>query len=162
MTDLRRKRRISLLEDLGVVHVKSKRQNPEHDEQVNLFNWIKYNEPRHPKLRGIFAVPNGGYRSKTTAVNMKREGQKAGVWDIFIPHPKFLDGELVYLGMWIEMKAGKNRLTNEQKNFKEILSECEAEYAWAVCYTWHDAAKRICDYLDIKVSPFESESNDTQ
>lgn len=88
---------------------------------------------------------------------MKREGQKAGVWDIFIPHPKFIDGELVYLGMWIEMKAGKNRLTNEQVKFKEILSECDADYAWAVCYTWHDAAKRICDYLDLNISPFEAE-----
>ena len=156
MSDLRRKRLTSLLGDLGVVPVKSKRQNPEHQEQVNLFNWIKVNEYRHSKLRCIFAIPNGGYRTKTTAVNMKREGQKAGVWDIFIACPKFVDGELVYLGMWIEMKADKNRLTPHQKEFKETLSHEGAEYAWAVCYSWHDAAKRICDYLDLNISPFEA------
>jgi hypothetical protein len=155
MSDLRRKRLTSLLDDLGVAPVKSRRQNPEHQEQVNLFTWIKVNEYRHSKLRCIFAIPNGGYRSKTTAVNMKREGQRAGVWDIFVAVPKMQDEQVKYLGMWIEMKAGKNKLTPEQKNFKESLSTDGVGYQWAVCYTWHDAAKQICDYLDLEIAPFE-------
>jgi hypothetical protein len=86
---------------------------------------------------------------------MKREGQRAGVWDIFVAVPKMQDGQVKYLGMWIEMKAGKNKLTPEQKNFKESLLTDGVGYHWAVCYTWHDAAKQICDYLDLEIAPFE-------
>jgi len=58
------------------------------------------------RLGTIFAVPNGGYRSKATGGRMKSEGLKAGVRDIFVPIQM---GQLC--GMWIEMKAGKNSLT---------------------------------------------------
>ena len=93
------------------------------------------------RLGTIFAVPNGGYRSKATGGRMKSEGLKAGVWDIFIPVQM---GQ--HCGMWIEMKAGKNSLTPEQFAFRNTVGDA---YKWKVCYSWHDAVEATCDYLGI-------------
>ena len=38
----------------------------EHDEQYKLFSWTRY----RPELRWMFAIPNGGYRTKATAGKM--------------------------------------------------------------------------------------------
>jgi hypothetical protein len=96
---------------------------------------------RDQRLGTIFAVPNGGYRSKATAGRMKSEGLKAGVWDIFIPVQM---GQ--HCGMWIEMKAGKNSLTPGQFAFRNTVGDA---YKWKVCYSWHDAVEATCDYLGI-------------
>ena len=94
-----------------------------------------------PRLGTIFAVPNGGYRSKATAGRMKSEGLKAGVWDIFIPIQM---GQ--HCGMWIEMKVGKNRLTLGQFAFRNTVGDA---YKWKVCYSWHDAVEATCEYLGV-------------
>ena len=93
------------------------------------------------RLGTIFAVPNGGYRSKATGGRMKSEGLKAGVWDIFIPVQM---GQ--HCGMWIEMKTGKNSLTPGQFAFRNAVGDA---YKWKVCYSWHDAVEATCDYLGI-------------
>jgi len=41
----------------------------EHDEQYKLFSWTRY----RPELRWMFAIPNGGYRTKATAGKMAAE-----------------------------------------------------------------------------------------
>ena len=94
-----------------------------------------------PRLGTIFAVPNGGYRSKATAGRMKSEGLKAGVWDIFVPVQM---GQ--HCGMWIEMKAAKNRLTPGQIAFRETVGDA---YKWKVCYSWHNAVEATCEYLGV-------------
>ena len=94
-----------------------------------------------PRLGTIFAVPNGGYRSKATAGRMKSEGLKAGVWDIFIPIQM---GQ--HCGMWIEMKVGKNRLTPGQFAFRNTVGDA---YKWKVCYSWHNAVEATCEYLGV-------------
>ena len=53
----------------------------EHIEQVNFVNWVEYN---YPKIK-LFAIPNGGKRSIKTAIDLKSEGVKRGVPDLFIP-----------------------------------------------------------------------------
>ena len=93
------------------------------------------------RLGTIFAVPNGGYRSKATAGRMKSEGLKAGVWDIFIPIQM---GQ--HCGMCIEMKAGKISVTPGQFAFRNTVGDA---YKWKVCYSWHDAVEATCDYLGI-------------
>ena len=96
---------------------------------------------RHPCLDTIHAIPNGGYRSKATGGRMKAEGLKAGVWDIFIPVQM---GQ--HCGMWIEMKAGKNKLTPEQIDFRERVGTI---YHWVVAYSWEEAVEATCKYLGI-------------
>lgn len=111
----------------------------EHDEQATLFQALLY----HPECKWVHAVPNGGYRSKLTAVNLRREGVKKGVWDIFIPYPR---GE--YHGMYIEMKYGKNKLTPEQVGFKNDMEP--QGYLCCVAYDWFTAYSFIMDYMGLQ------------
>ena len=114
----------------------------EHDEQVSLFQILSLYEARYPLLRWIFAIPNGGKRHVATAVKMKAEGVLAGVWDIFCPFA--VDGKS---GLWIEMKFGKGKLTDNQVAFRNGVGDA---YAWAVCYSAEEAARAIGEYLSIE------------
>ena len=77
----------------------------EHIEQVKLFNWTKLpsSKLKYPLFEKLlFAVPNGGYRSKTTAIELKKEGVESGVSDIL-----FLVASRGFGYLCIEMKYGK-------------------------------------------------------
>lgn len=92
---------------------KGKAAPSEHDLQVSCVTWFRY---QYPKLV-IMAIPNGGYRTATTARIMKAEGQLAGVPDLFVPVPA---GE--HHGLWLEMKNGKaGRLSPAQKEMHAYL-----------------------------------------
>ena len=85
----------------------------EHDLQVSCVTWFRF---MYPKFI-IMAIPNGGYRTATTARIMKAEGQLAGVPDLFVPVPA--GG---FHGLWIEMKNGKaGRLSEAQKYMHDSL-----------------------------------------
>ena len=80
----------------------------EHFEQRLLVQWFRR---KWPDVR-IFAIPNGGYRSRATAGRLKAEGVSPGVPDLFVPA----------WGLWIEMKRGKGgSLSAEQKDFIKYL-----------------------------------------
>jgi hypothetical protein len=113
----------------------------ESEHQIAYFNWCRVMGGRHPRLDTIFAIPNGGYRTKSTAGRLKAEGVRSGVWDIFVPVQM---GQ--HCGLWIEMKAGTNKLTVGQNAFRAVVGE---SYSWAVCYSWHEAVEATCEYLGI-------------
>ena len=48
-------------------------------EQVSLIDWCEF------KHIPIFHIPNGGSRNVKAAKNLKRQGVKAGVPDLFVP-----------------------------------------------------------------------------
>ena len=107
----------------------------ESQHQRALFEWIRTKQIRDSRYSKIFAIPNGGKRDMRTAANLKREGVLSGVWDIFIPIPSDK-----LCGLWIEMKAGKNKLTANQKQFREGLT---SYYKFEVCYNWIEAKEII-------------------
>jgi hypothetical protein len=74
----------------------------EHGHQVALFMQASIYAPRYPELRLMFAIPNGGSRDKREAANLKAEGVKSGVPDIFLPVAR--QG---YIGLFIELKRPK-------------------------------------------------------
>lgn len=119
----------------------------EHSQQVLLFDVLRLNERKHPELKFVFAVPNGGQRSKAVAGKLRAEGVKRGVFDIFVPIPRFYPDRF---GLFIEMKYGKNKLTDEQKEFGEHLRL--NGYARAVCYSADEAIKEIERYLGVTLS----------
>lgn len=86
-----------------------RRQHPlEFYEQVGFVAWF---EQTFPRVR-IFAIPNGGKRSISTAKKLKAEGVKAGVPDLYIPA----------WNLWVEMKRVKGgRVSPEQKDWHEYL-----------------------------------------
>jgi len=113
----------------------------EHDEQATLFAIASY----RPELRWMFAIPNGGYRTKATAGKMAAEGVKAGIWDVFVPIPS--NG---YHGLFIEMKFGRNKLTELQQEFFDYATQ--QGYCCKVAYSAEEAIEIIDEYLGSEVN----------
>lgn len=112
----------------------------EAQEQTNLFEWCDWQND--PLLDMLYAVPNGGSRYMAEAVNLKRQGVKAGVPDMFLPVARH-----GYHGLYIELKRIKcGRLSLAQKFWLERLRE--QGYAACVCFGADDARKVIKAYLD--------------
>ena len=95
---------------------------------------------RWPCLAYLFAIPNGGKRATVTAMRLKAEGVKAGVPDIFLPWP--VGG---WCGLWIEMKYGSNKTTEQQRDWLAWLGI--NGYKTEVCWGAGEAIRVIEDYL---------------
>jgi len=80
----------------------------EHEEQREFVRWFRL---AHRGVR-IFAIPNGGKRSKREAGRLKAEGVSSGVPDLYVPAWK----------LWIEMKKEKGGvLSPTQKDWRDYL-----------------------------------------
>jgi hypothetical protein len=123
--------------------------NSEHGHQVALFAWMAQNFDKYPQLKLCFAIPNGGERNKAVAANLKAEGVRSGVPDIFLPAA--IDR---WHGLFIEMKRPKTptqtagTLSSEQKIWIPALKELG--YGVVVAYTWEQARDFILQYLNWK------------
>jgi hypothetical protein len=89
---------------------------------------VKWFDLQYPKMRQLlFAIPNGGARSKIEAGIMKGEGVRAGVADMFlavprqnVPEPY---NEELYNGLFIEFKYGKGKQSDTQKSFQAAVDK---------------------------------------
>lgn len=127
-------------------------QHPsEEQEQIYLIKWVESAKKHYPDIEMIFHIPNGGVRSKAEAGRLKACGVRAGVPDLFLPVPK---GK--YHGLFIEMKVGNNKPTEEQK--KWITRLRRNGYAAEVCYGWCEAWETLRAYYGQK----EANSDDHQ
>lgn len=109
-------------------------------EQEALFRWASYQYGTYPELRLMYHIPNGGSRNKQEAANLKKQGVKSGVPDICLPVPR---GK--YHGLYIEMKAGKNKATDNQSKWLEALNN--QGYVAVVCVGCAQAVEVITKYL---------------
>lgn len=96
-------------------------------------------------LRGIpmFAIPNGGKRDAKEAHFLKIEGVKPGVPDMMFPAARH-----GYHGLFIELKVGKNKPTDNQRQWLADLTE--QGYLAEVCYGFEEARALIDDYFNLK------------
>ena len=116
----------------------------EHDEQVVVAEWVELARTRVPALEMFFAVPNGGFRCDKTAGELRDEGVKAGVPDVFLDYPV-----APFHGLRIEMKRVKGgRLLPDQAVWGERY--IRNGYAWHVCRGADEAIAAICHYLGIR------------
>ena len=110
----------------------------EHDIQCSCVKWFRTQYPQLSNL--LFAVPNGGFRNKATAVKMKAEGVIPGVSDLILLHKSGDYGALL-----IEMKTNKGRQSENQKAWQAHV--IEFGYKYVVCRSLEDFIKEIKDYL---------------
>ena len=115
----------------------------EHDEQAALFRWAEMMKRKYPELELMYAVPNAARRSPRQGAWMKAEGMKAGVPDVHLP---VAAGG--YIGLWIELKAGRNKPTDAQARWHEALRALSHKVC--VCYSAQAAWEEITRYLDAK------------
>lgn len=116
----------------------------ESQEQTFLFQWANLARCEYPELELLHHIPNGGKRNAREAAGLKRQGVKAGVPDICLPVPR---GQ--YHGLYIELKAGKNKTSKYQNEWIEKLKA--QNYYAVVCYGWKAAQEVIESYLEEKV-----------
>ncbi len=82
----------------------------EHQEQVDFVKWFRVS---YPDVL-IFAIPNGGYRSRVTASRLKAEGVVKGIPDLYIPA----------WNLWVEMKRTKGgSVSADQKSMMAYLEK---------------------------------------
>jgi hypothetical protein len=114
----------------------------EAEEQCELIAWANQCAAVgiHPELKWLHAIPNGGRRDKAEAAHLKRQGVKPGVPDLCLPVPR---GR--YHGLYIEMKVGKNKPTENQVEWLSALDGMG--YAVAVCYSVSEGRDTIEEYL---------------
>ena len=104
----------------------------EHQVQREFVKWFRQT------LKGIriFAIPNGGYRSRATAMQLKVEGVSKGVPDLFCPE----------LYLFIEMKREKGGIVSEQqKDWIDYLNSIG--YTAIVCRGLDDAKMQVIEYM---------------
>jgi len=142
------------------------RSGTEHSEQAALFCWAamaarhgfelannmssygdkslaKLNANVWPELRWMHAIPNGGGRSIIQASQLKAEGVKRGIPDIFLPVSKTLSS-----GLYIEMKRASgvpSDISKEQTEFAQFA--WKEGYHWYVAFGWKQAARLVESYL---------------
>ena len=111
-------------------------------EQEALFRWVAFARSGMPDLDMLYHIPNGGSRDIREAANLKKQGVKSGVPDIFLAVPR--GG---YHGLFIEMKRRDGgRLSVAQREWIDALREID--YRVEVCKGFGPAAKVLLEYLN--------------
>ncbi|MDQ1610320.1 MAG: hypothetical protein QOG00_251 [Pyrinomonadaceae bacterium] len=112
----------------------------EHHHQRALFEWADIAVGQHPELALLYAVPNGGYRTKSEAGRLRAEGVKAGVPDVCLPVAR-----KGYHGAYWELKYGKGKPSAEQLRWHALLRQ--QGYYVNVCWDWVVVKQEILDYM---------------
>jgi hypothetical protein len=116
----------------------------EHEEQTALFQWVKIEARRDPRLELLHAIPNGmAVSSIAEASRAKRAGRKAGVPDLCLPVPS--NG---YHGLYIELKRTGGTPCDVRPEQSRWLAALNGHgYRAVVAYGWEEAVGEIQNYL---------------
>ena len=113
-------------------------RNLEHTLQCRVIRWFRLTHPT--MVHNLFAVPNGGYRTNTTAALMKAEGQLAGVADLILLKRKGSCGALL-----LEAKVKGNYQSETQREWQKRI---EADgYIYRVFHTLEEFIEIVNEYL---------------
>jgi hypothetical protein len=90
--------------------------------QAQIYKWYHntYCTKNNEKPHVIFAVPNGGLRSKSEAMTLKATGVVAGVSDMIIISPNKI--------FFIEVKTETGKQSPDQKDFEQKVKSMGYDY----------------------------------
>lgn len=118
--------------------IRRRPRNLEHGLQSRCVRWFRLQFPN--RRHNLFAVPNGGYRTKTTAALLKDEGQLSGVADLILLVRKGTCGALL-----LEAKVKGNYQSPNQKLWQKMI---EADgYEYRIFHTIEEFASIVTEYL---------------
>lgn len=131
----------------------------EDGEQKALFAWAAMHAHKEPRLKLMFAIPNGGQRTgkfggAAAGAKLAATGVKSGVPDIFLPVTIANEYELEELGLFIELKKVKGGvLSDAQEQWgKDLMAQ---GYLWYRCDGWIAARDVIVSYLGLNPEQFQ-------
>ena len=110
----------------------------ESNLQQGCFAWFNLQYPQYYGL--LFAIPNGGHRHIVTALRIRAEGAISGVADLILLVPTNK-----YHGLCIEMKYGKGKQSQNQKEWQTKVEK--QGYKYSVCNSLDSFVKEINTYL---------------
>lgn len=113
-------------------------RHAESNIQRSCVRWFRLQYPHYAKL--LFAVGNGGVRSKTEAAIMNGEGVLAGVADLI-----FLKGNGTYSALCIEMKSATGTLNRNQREWRDVVELHGSKYV--VCRDIYEFKEAVDSYL---------------
>lgn len=118
--------------------IRRRPRNLEHGLQSRCVRWFRLQFPN--RRHNLFAVPNGGYRTKTTAALLKDEGQLSGVADLILLVRKGTCGALL-----LEAKVKGNYQSPNQKLWQKMI---EADgYEYRIFHTIEEFASIVTEYM---------------
>lgn len=112
-----------------------------HEEsrmQMSCVRWFDYQYPEYSKL--LFAVPNGGARSKIEAGILKAEGVRSGVADLIL-----LIARHGYNALCLEAKTKKGTPSPDQKDWSKQAENAGNKYV--IFRSLEEFMEIINDYL---------------
>lgn len=112
----------------------------EYEAQCRIFEWAKYYESVYPEVALLNSSMNGVRLSPGLRVKTKKAGMKKGYPDILLPVKR---GK--YSGLYIELKIGKNKATQEQEWFLKQLAN--QSFYCAIVYGSDKSIELIKNYL---------------
>lgn len=115
---------------------KKKRSNPESKVCMALWQWFQLQYPKYQNRYLRFEVKQS---SKIQQAILKAEGNQAGTSDIFIAIPTF-----EYAGLWLEVKADKGKLSDNQKEFQAQMTP---DYLCVTGYGIDECIKLVTQYM---------------
>ena len=124
----------------------TRRARPRHQEstlQKTCVSWFRAQYPDHALM--LFAVPNGGGRSKIESAIMKGEGVTAGVADLIL-----LEARGGWGSLCIEMKTrdkGSSRQSASQKTWQAAAERAGNRYA--VVRTFAEFRALVTEYMGL-------------
>lgn len=119
--------------------VESKSESTEQMEVMSF--WLSYSQKNCLPSYLAWHTPNGGFRSKSEAMRLKKLGVVKGVPDLFFAIPS-----KGFHGLFVEMKNKTGRLGIEQENM--LASLAEIGYKTGVAFSSSEAIKMIKDYFE--------------
>jgi len=117
----------------------------EYQEQNALVKWLNF----HPTVRDFFCKNNNeGKRSAIQGYNLKLNGLRPGVSDLFIYYPA--NG---FHGLWLEVKRNKIYTKSEMSTLTWMAQEefmrnvRSVGYAASFCFGWENGKNIVENYL---------------